>query len=109
MLAQHFALAFLDHVHAVAKVSLLEDEVASLKTLVLDAGFECDFSLSQLGRKDHVQEPVCHDSYFSVQAGHLHQVDAAPQEPCGEARDLDAENLGHGGAVSQRAKRAETF
>ena len=34
MLAQSFALAFLDDIHAVTKIALLEDDVAGLEMLL---------------------------------------------------------------------------
>lgn len=51
VLAKSFALAFLDDIHAVTQIALLEDDVAGLEMLLPNAGFKSDLGLRQLGWK----------------------------------------------------------
>jgi hypothetical protein len=51
VLAKSFALAFLDDIHAVTQIALLEDDVAGLEMLLPNPGFKSDLGLRQLGRK----------------------------------------------------------
>src|SRR5260370_15704017 len=77
--------------------------------LIPDGGFKGNLGLSQLGREQQMEEPVGDDPYLAIETRHLHQVNATPQEPCDQSRDLDAENLRDGGTMSKRAERSETF
>ena len=45
MLAKSFTLAFLDDIHAVTQITLLEDDVAGLEMLLPNAGFKSDLGL----------------------------------------------------------------
>src|ERR1700756_1156116 len=109
MLAASFTLTFLDNIHAVTQVALVEDDIARLEMLAPDAGLKGYLGLRQLGREPEMEQPVGGDPNLAINARHLHQVNATPQAPCKESRDLDAANLRDGGAVSERTERSETL
>ena len=78
VLAKSFALAFLDDIHAVTQIALLEDDVAGLEMLIPDAGFNSYFALRQLGREQQMKQPVCGDPGLAIETRHLHQINATP-------------------------------
>src|SRR5260370_11456416 len=109
VLAKSFALAFLDDIHAVTQIALLEDDVAGLEMLLPNAGFKSDLGLRQLGRKQCMKQPVCGDPDLAIETRHLHQINATPQQPRVNSAELEAENLRHRSAMPKRAECSEPF
>src|SRR6516165_3828666 len=56
-----------------------------------------------------MKQPVGGDPDLAIETGHLHQVNATPQKPCQQSRELNAKNLRDGGAVSERAECSKAF
>src|SRR6266478_3182670 len=77
--------------------------------LLPNAGFKSDLGLCQLGWKQCMKQPVCGDPDLAIETGHLHQVNATPQQPRVKSGELETENLRHGSTMTKRAERSEPF
>src|SRR5258708_1582189 len=109
LLPQNVAFTFRDDVYVIPQVALLEDDIAGLEMLMSDAGFGCDFGLRQLGGEQQAQQPVGGDPDLAIPSGHLHQVDATPEEPGSQTGQLDPKDLGDGRPVAQRTHGSKAF
>src|ERR1700761_7759357 len=109
VLAVNLALAFLYDIDTVTQVALPKNAIAGLEMLLPDVRFDGDCDLRQLGWKQQMKKPVRGYTDLAIETRHLHQVDAAPHQPCQQSRDPDAEHLCDGSAMPKRAEGTETF
>src|SRR6516165_5452862 len=77
--------------------------------LLPNAGFKSDLGLRQLWWKQCMKQPVCGDPDLAIETRHLHQVNAAPQQPGVKSGELETENLRDSSAVPNRAERSQPF
>ena len=56
-----------------------------------------------------MQRPIGCDARLAIQSGHLHQINAAPQNPGDQAGQLHAQDLGHRCAMAERSERSQAF
>src|SRR5207245_10655307 len=104
---QHLDLAIDDHVEPVPTVALAEDHLPWLEVLAADADRLVGLELHDIGAQDQIERPVRGHANLPVEPGELHQIYGPPQPPGEEARDLQAEDLGHRRVVPERPHLAE--
>ena len=56
-----------------------------------------------------MERPIRRDARLAIDAGHLHQIDAAPQNPRDQTGELDAQYLRHCRAMAQRSQCSQAF
>jgi hypothetical protein len=100
-------LALLDDVKARRRLALLDDVVPGLEVGVRNALGDIGADATEIPRENQQPRPVEADLEAARERRQFEEVNAAPDEPRKETRELEAEHLGHGAVAADRAELAE--
>src|SRR5439155_4754283 len=96
-----------DDVELAADLPLPHDRLAGLVVLHVEPLVLEDLELRDVAREEEIERPVERDAELADEAGQLREIDRAPHEPCDEAGELHAEDLGDRASLPERCEDAE--
>lgn len=102
-----FDAACFDDVKGEGGLAGVEDGVAFLEMNLLEDLGGAGAEEGDIAREEEIERPIDDDADLAVEAREFHQVNGAPHEPCDEAGEAMAHDIGDSGLVTNGGEFAE--